>query len=100
MIIQQANICDICKSRMSQSKCEICQIDICNACCSSKHINVRGIKVFEYAICRDCNKKFEGLKMEIVIKPETISDIKNQINEQLKKAVCVNALKQDEPSYY
>lgn len=100
MIIEKANICDICKYRITNVKCEICNADICNACCNSKNVSVKGVKIFEYAICKNCNQRFEGLKTEVIIKPETIKEIKNQINEQLQKAVCVNALKENGTAYY
>ena len=89
MIIERANVCDDCKVKLVERKCELCGKEMCRSCCNGTCVSVKGIKVFDYWICRKCNDSLYGKKLNIELKPETMKQMKDEITEQLKRGLIV-----------
>ena len=93
---REVNICDICKTSVMSGNCEICGLEICRKCSNSSYVNVKGYHMFDYLICKPCSERFTGIKIELKIEQRLVNELKNSITEQLKKALVLGLLKDNE----
>lgn len=54
MVRIKVSVCDVCKTSVSDKKCDYCKKDVCYDCYET--IEMGTIKV---ALCKDCEKKIE-----------------------------------------
>ena len=98
MIQEQVIICDECKSKIAKYKCELCDRDCCSSCLSSPYLTAKGMRLFDYPICRECAKKLNLTKIELSITDELKNEMKKQISKQIHNALLLSALENKEES--
>ncbi len=94
MVKREINICDICKDRIANKKCDICGKDTCGGCRNSKPINMGSEHLTLIITCRDCynlNKKMIE-SLDLSKNKELIKSIKTPILNHLKKIAILNNL--------
>ena len=96
MLKEKINICDLCEKRISNLKCEICEKDCCVGCLSSPYLSIKRMKLFEYPICKECSTKLNLTNVDLDITQDIKDSLKQQITEQINKAMLLSALEGEE----
>jgi len=90
MVRKKVSVCDVCKTSVSDKKCDCCKKDVCYDC--HEVIEMGTIKV---ALCKNCEKKIEGLVENDKHFWDELNkqlDLKNKTIEYIKKKLILSNL--------
>ena len=80
---KKVNICDICKERVSTTKCSVCGRDICKECGNVLNISGRGYSIISYSTNIPSWNLNKG---ELILCNHCINEIKEGIHQVTDKS--------------
>ena len=90
MVKKEVEICDICKNTVSESKCELCNIDICPSCQTHYGIEAGDNVLVNFVCCTNCFRIIQEIDLSKEFK--NYPDLKKQFIEIFKRLIQLEEL--------
>jgi len=91
----KTRLCDVCKKKIMEYKCDICGCDICESCKDYDRLIYNNTTFAEIIYCRECGGKifnlFKGKSISNVT--DCVLNFKTELVDALKKNLIVENLK-------
>ena len=94
------NLCDTCKKKVSEHKCDICGCDLCENCICRDEIYFYNMSMSTIYLCKTCLSKMDSMCNNSVRREDITKELthwKGQLISAVKKSLMLVNLNKGQP---